>query len=93
MRGRKGLGRSSPVRCHRVIALRQFDYDASSAKSWYCSPWPDRLPPACRTRDAAVSHPADTIVVVLPPLGSRPPVLCRDACGVPELGHWVDLGF
>ena len=37
MRGRKGLGRSFPVRCRRVIALRQFDYDASSAGSWCCS--------------------------------------------------------
>src|ERR1700720_372455 len=30
-------------------------------------PVADRLPPACRTRDAAVSHPADTIAVGLPP--------------------------
>jgi hypothetical protein len=35
-------------------------------------PVADRLPPACRTRDAAVSHPADTIAVGLPPSGSRP---------------------
>jgi len=27
--------------------------------------WPDRLPPACQTRDTAVSHPADTIPVGL----------------------------
>ena len=38
MRGGKGPGRPSLVRCRRVIALRQFDYDASSAESW-CSPW------------------------------------------------------
>lgn len=37
MRGRKGLGRPFPVRCRRVIAWRQFDYDASSAESW-CVP-------------------------------------------------------
>jgi len=73
MRGRKGPGRSSPVRCRRVIASRQFDYDASSAESWCCSPWLDRLSPACRTRDAAVSHPADTIAVGLPPPGNSPP--------------------
>ena len=39
MRGGKGPGRPSLVRCRRVIALRQFDYDASSAESWCCSPW------------------------------------------------------
>src|SRR5262249_2679287 len=31
------VGRAFPVRCRRLIALRQFDFDASSAGSWGCS--------------------------------------------------------